>query len=142
MKISRIYIKNDHQRGYVKEVHFQQGVGILENKRPKSTHRQVAIFTEEGRRTVENLQIHGLCTKRFHENITIEDLDLKDLKIGNTLSIGKSLLEITEVGKRCFPDCNLLKDKNPCPLTKGVAYGKVLTDGKIHVDDEVLFHFL
>ncbi len=140
MKISRIYIKNDHQRSYVKEAHFQQGVGILENKRFKSTHRQVAIFTEEGRRAVENLQTHGLCTKRFHENITIEDLDLKDLKVGNILSIGKSLLEVTEVGKRCFPDCNLRKDKSPCPLTKGVIYAKVLTDGAIYVGDIVEKH--
>lgn len=138
MKILRIYIKSDTKKEYVSKATLKEGLGILENKKPKNGDRQVAIFSQEGRLAIENLEIHGLCSKRFHENVTIKDLHIQDIQVGSILKIGESILEVTEVGKRCFPECNLFQDQSPCPLTQGVIYAKVQKGGSIQVGDQVI----
>lgn len=138
MEISRIYIKGGTKKEYISKATLKEGLGIIDNKKPKNKDREIAIFSQEGRFAIENLETHGLCSKRFHENITIKDLHIQDIQVGSILKIGESILEITEVGKRCFPECNLFQDQSPCPLTQGVIYGRVQKGGSIQVGDQVI----
>jgi len=135
MKISRIYLKNTENKGYVENAILQVDLGIVGNTRTLKMDRQVSIFSEEDRKNLEELEVHGLCTLRFHEDITIKNLIFADIIIGNKLELGNLILEITEIGKRCFSECSLFKEKKPCPLTKGIIYAKVISGGEIRIGD-------
>ncbi len=138
MRISRIYIKGKNKQKFVKAADLNEDIGIIGNDIPKKDHRQIAIFSEEGRREIEKLETQGLCTKRFQENITIQDLKVQDVVIGDKFTIGEIVLEITELGKKCYNDCPLIKAKSPCPLTKGVIYARVLSGGSINIEDIII----
>lgn len=137
MRISRIYIKGNNRQNFVKGASLTEEKGIIGNSLPKKPHRQIAIFSEEGRREIENLETQGLCTKRFQENITIQDLNIGDIVIGDIFTIGEVVIEITEVGKNCFKDCPFIMTKKPCPLSKGVIYARTLSSGSINIGDIV-----
>lgn len=65
----------------------------------------------------------GLCLKRFHADYIVEGLGR--YRIGDVYNIEETRFEITSVGKRCFPECALLKRTGrKCPLAEGVAFGK------------------
>lgn len=138
MEISRIYIRGNNMQKFVENVMLRKGIGIIGNIFPKEAQRQISIFSEEGRREIENLETQGLCTKRFQENITIQYLKIQDVVIGDKFIIGEIVLEITEVGKECFKNCKLIKAKKACPLLKGVIYAKVLVGGGMKLGDIVI----
>lgn len=54
---------------------LEEGVGILGQVQGKED-RQVSVLPGEVRQALENMEEHGLCTQRFQENITIDQLDL------------------------------------------------------------------
>src|SRR5690554_5604790 len=99
MRISRIYIRNDNSLHLVNSVFLLEGIGIKDNSPSKDEDKQISIFSEEGRKEIDNLVEHGLCTKKFQEDITIEDLIISDLSPGEKLVMGKVVIEITMVGK-------------------------------------------
>lgn len=71
----------------------------------------------------ENKDAHYLCSMRFKADYVIE---LKGKKIGDCISIDKGIVEITQMGKRCFEECEFIKkSKVPCPLANGVAFAKI-----------------
>ena len=67
----------------------------------------------------------GLCLGRFHADIIVEGL--RDMAIGDTIETKGKQYEISKVGKKCFPECELLKESGKkCLLADGVAFGKLL----------------
>ena len=67
----------------------------------------------------------GLCLGRFHADIIVEGLHGK--KAGDTVETEGKKYEISKVGKKCFPECELLKESGKkCPLADGVAFGKTV----------------
>ncbi|HHT51002.1 MAG TPA: hypothetical protein GXZ78_05990 [Eubacteriaceae bacterium] len=138
MRISRIYIRNDNSLHLVNSVFLLEGIGIKDNSPSKDEDKQISIFSEEGRKEIDNLVEHGLCTKKFQEDITIEDLIISDLSPGEKLVMGKVVIEITMVGKRCYGDCPLISTKSFCPLRRGIVFGKVLEGGQIETGNIVI----
>ncbi len=99
--------------------------------------RQVSIFTEEGWKEIRDKELKGLCINKFYENIRVKDLNLDNISEDSTLVIGEALLKITEMGKTCFPECNIVKEKKNCPLHKEVVFAKVLKGGEIKIGDKL-----
>lgn len=123
----------------VKEGIIEINKGLVGDAYSNSGERQISFFSEEGRNTIEKGNVKGLCTSRFYENITIKNLSLKNIKVGSLIKIGDSVLEISQVGKRCFPNCNLLKTDNFCPLRKDVIFAKVIKGGIIKNGDKIVY---
>lgn len=70
----------------------------------------------------------ALCIKKWHADLEASLTDPEGNPIiseGCIIEAAGEAIEITKVGKRCFPECELLKETGmPCPLAKGVAFGK------------------
>lgn len=99
--------------------------------------RQVVLFDASSRRTIdEGLGEQGVCYPRFRENLLIEGLNARRLAPGLRLVIGPVVLEVTEAGKRCFPECALPRDE--CHIRVGVAFCRVIRGGAIQVGDDVV----
>jgi len=138
LEISRIYLKNDDGvKAYVDTAILDVNVGIIGNP-PKNSARQVSIFSEEGRVKLEEIDNKSLCSLKFHENLTIKNLDITDFMIGDKIKFGDSVLKITELGKACFNDCFLFRVGNPCPLSKGVIFANVILGGEIRVGEKMI----
>lgn len=65
----------------------------------------------------------GLCLGRFHADLVVEDL--ANCSAGDVVEARGKKYEIAKVGKRCFPECELLAELGTkCPLATGVGFGK------------------
>jgi MOSC domain-containing protein YiiM len=77
----------------------------------------------------------------FGENLTTEDLDLRALKIGDRLSIGTLLLEISAPRTPCFKLAVKMGDtsmvKKFARAARPGAYARVLQEGSIAAGDNV-----
>ena len=141
-KVSKIYIckEKGSPREALESAILEEEIGLVGDcySGLGDKNRQVTILLSKDKKDIEeNYKDRGICSKRFHENILIDNLILEDLSIGTKLKVGKSSLEITSIGKRCFSECELVKEQNICPLKRGAIFAKVIESGKIKVNDFV-----
>lgn len=115
---------------------FKKSYGLVGDKHSSPGNRQVTMFAAEGRHRINTIEADGLCVNRFYENLTIKDLDASKLSIGQELIIGAATFQITEIGKRCFPECNIVKKLEICSLKQGVIFAKVTLGGTVRVGDK------
>lgn len=139
MIVRSIFIKREEKdkRDNLQEVYLEKDIGLLGDIRSKGGDRQVSLLSYSNRNLIDNKNLKGLCTNRFHENITVEGLNTEELKVGQLLKIGESLQEISKIGKGCFDECSLFKSGNKCPLSSGVVFTRVLESGKVLVGDNI-----
>ena len=136
-EVVAIYIQTRKRGSYelIPEGIFEKDKGLLGDVHSTGGRRQVSIFSTEGRKEILSLNIKGLCAKRFHENIRVKNLDTSNLTIGSKIVIGETIQEITEIGKRCFPECKIVKEGKNCALSTQVIFTKVIKGGKVKIGD-------
>ena len=85
---------------------------------------EISFIDAEVKRWLENeAPDDGLCIKRFKPDFTVENL--RSFEEGEAVEIDGERYLITKKGKRCFPDCDLLKRTgHTCPLASGAAFGE------------------
>ena len=99
----------------------------------KNPNRPVSLISLAARQTVDRATERGLCYKKFVADIT---MDCEKMPPSNALLISSDLvLQILPERKRCWPECELLKKKLPCPLIEGVRYAWVEKPGKLCCGD-------
>lgn len=123
----------------IEEGFFKANYGLIGDKHSSPGDKQVTMFTAEGRNRINSLETDGLCVNRFYENLTIKDLDTSKLSIGQKLIIGSVIFQITGLGKRCFPECNIAKRSEECFLKHGVVFVKVIREGTVRVGDKLRY---
>lgn len=136
-EVVAIYIQDRKGKPYrpIPQGIFEKDKGLLGDIHSTGGSRQVSIFSTEGREEILSLNTKGLCAKKFHENIRVKNLDISNLTIGSKIFIGETIQEITEIGKRCFPECNIVKEGKTCALSTQVIFTKVVKGGKIKTGD-------
>lgn len=97
---------------------------------------EVILLPYDCREKINNSLENGLCFNRFIETISIDFNDYV-LGIGEILKIGTAKFKVVSKGKRCFPECELLKPKKICCLAKETIYLDVIQNGEIKVNDKV-----
>lgn len=138
MKVVALKIKHENNNiQLIDEAYFKKDKGILGDSHALGGDRQISILNADTRSKIDNEIISGLCTIRFHENITVEGLELDKLFPGQQLSIGDAIIEISSMGKRCFEDCTVYKEKKGCSLSVDVIFGKVLESGMVILEDKI-----
>jgi len=139
MQVKALFIKRkkDGNIERIKEGYLVMDYGLSGDINGVGGDRQVSIATEKVRTYMEKGDLKGICSHRFYENISIEGLEIEKLHIGQRIIIGETVQEITSIGKRCFPECNLLISNNPCPLFKEVLFTRVIKEGPIKTGDKV-----
>ncbi|GFN35285.1 hypothetical protein [Tepidimicrobium xylanilyticum] len=138
MKVLSLFIKRK-KGGKVEKIEegqLKEGHGLVSNVNGGGS-REISIATLRVRKYLEDKSLKGICSYRFYENITIGGLNVEELKLGQRIIIGDTILEITSIGKKCFPECNLFISNNLCPLTKDVLFTKIIRGGFIKIGDRV-----
>ena len=76
----------------------------------------------------------------FAENITTVGLDLTSLSVGSRISLGESVLEISQIGKECHSRCAIFQQAGDCVMPKEGIFAKVIVGGLIRIGDTILVH--
>ena len=101
-------------------------------------HRQLSLLDVS---SIDKMRGQGykLNFGDFAENITTEGLDnLFQLPVGKKLRInGEILLEITQIGKKCHHDCEIMQTIGDCVMPREGVFAKVLKGGEIKAGDKI-----
>ncbi len=117
---------------------FVSAFGLEGDIRSGKGYRQVSLLSLESKLAINKLEKKGFCMKRFSENITTEAMDLTFLKVGMKLQIGRSIQEVTQVGKKCHEGCPLKQDQTQCVMSSIGIFTKVLVTGNVKVNDAIV----
>jgi len=136
IKISAIYIKpsQEETRTSVTEGLFRENYGLEGDCNSGPGDRQVCFLRREERQAVNADTRTGLCYRKFLETIQLEGVSEDILVSGSKFQAGTAVFEVSHVGKRCFPECEIVQAGEDCPLKKS-GYLKVLKSGRIKIGD-------
>lgn len=120
------------------EGNFIKNFGLEGDAHGGNWHRQVSLLSNESVKKMRELGVEGICTGRFAENITTEGIELCRLSVGAKLKIGKSIHEVTQIGKECHQGCAIKHQVGQCIMPKQGIFTRVLKGGKVTCNDEII----
>lgn len=129
--------KKGTKKHNVKSATLKSDFGILGDAHAGEKLRQVSLLARE---SIEKMKAKGLAVGPgdFAENITTQDIDLLNLKIGIKLRLAQDIiLEITQIGKVCHSKCNIYYQAGDCVMPKEGIFARVLKGGTVKVGDKV-----
>ncbi len=99
-------------------------------------HRQVSLLALE---SIAKMQAQGLKVRpgSFAENLTTSGLVLHTLPVGTRMTVGTTLVEVTQIGKECHDHCAIYKLAGDCVMPREGIFVKVLEGGEIRVGDTI-----
>ena len=111
--------------------------GIIGDAHAGNWHRQISLLAQE---SVEKMLSLGLDLSAgdFAENIVTSGIILNTLPIGTKLSIGDTILEITQIGKECHNDCEIKRLVGKCVMPTEGIFAIVIKEGRIQKDDIII----
>ncbi|WP_040212350.1 MOSC domain-containing protein [Clostridium polynesiense] len=125
-------VKKPIEKGY-----FQADHGLIGDAHAGKWHRQVSLLGKESIDKMTALGIKGLCTGKFAENLTTEGLELYKLPVGTKMSIGETIMEVTQIGKECHGGCEIRTLVGDCVMPREGIFTKVIQGGYIKAGDEI-----
>jgi len=111
--------------------------GVVGDAHAGDWHRQVSLLAEE---SVDKLRdrMPGLSAGVFAENILTRGLCLYELPIGTIMRVGKSVLEVTQIGKDCHnAGCAIKRQTGDCVMPREGIFAIVLEEGSIEPGDKI-----
>lgn len=121
----------------IKEGLFIENFGLEGDAHGGKWHRQVSLLGIESFRKMKELGIEGLGHGDFAENITTEGIVLYKLPVGTRLKIGKTIQEVTQIGKECHAGCEISKQVGKCIMPKEGIFTKVIKGGIVKPGDTI-----
>lgn len=121
----------------IKEGLFVEAHGLKDDAHSGPWHRQVSLLGIESFEKMKAEGLEGLEPGVFAENITTEGLILYELPIGTKLSIGETIHEVTQIGKKCHTGCEISQKVGKCVMPKEGIFTKVLKGGVIREGDTI-----
>lgn len=120
----------------VDQVELREKHGIVGDAHAGDWHRQVSLLALE---SIDKMRAMGLdvTTGDFAENITTQGIVLPTLPIGTRLTIGDTLLEVTQIGKECHNRCAIYHQAGDCVMPKEGIFAAVLRCGNIQAGDMI-----
>ena len=129
--------KKGERKTPVASVELRQDHGIVGDAHAGDWHRQVSLLAHE---SIEKMQRMGLDVDSgdFAENITTSGIELFTLPVGTRLTLGETLLEVTQIGKECHTRCAIFYQAGDCVMPKEGIFTRVLVGGMVKPGDEVV----
>lgn len=124
--------KTQVEKGY-----FEVDQGLVGDAHAGDWHRQVSLLGIESFAKVKAMGITNLEFGSFAENITTEGIVLYELPIGTRLAIGETVMEVTQIGKKCHTGCAIKQTTGDCVMPREGIFAKVITPGWIKPGDEI-----
>lgn len=116
---------------------FEVGFGIVGDAHAGDWHRQVSLLALESIEPMRGKSNLELPPGIFAENITTEGVVLTKALIGQRLTIGEVILEITQIGKVCHNDCDIKKQVGDCVMPREGIFAKVIQGGLVKTGDDI-----
>ncbi len=115
---------------------LKPGHGIVGDGHAGKWHRQVSLLAME---SIEKMRGKGLAVGPgdFAENVTTSGIDLPVLPVGTRLSLGGTVVEVTQIGKKCHSRCEIYRQAGDCVMPKEGIFVKVISGGVIRDGDPV-----
>jgi len=115
------------------------GHGIDGDAHAGPGHRQISLLAAED---IANVHAQGIDIQPgvFAENIATSGIDLTAVRIGDRLTVGDCLLEITQIGKECHDHCAIFERVGECIMQNQGFFAVVIQGGNINVGDEIVIH--
>jgi MOSC domain-containing protein YiiM len=100
-------------------------------------HRQVSLLSVS---SINKMRERGLDVDKgdFAENLTVDGIDVWTLPVGTQFTIGKALLEVTQIGKECHTRCAIYYQAGDCVMPREGIFARVLEPGPVAVGDELV----
>ena len=99
-------------------------------------HRQVSLIASEDIETMKD-RLPDLGPGSFAENITTEGFDLSALVIGDRVSVGGCLLEVSQIGKECHTKCEVFHKTGDCIMPQKGIFCRVIKGGTVGSGDAI-----
>jgi MOSC domain-containing protein YiiM len=99
-------------------------------------HRQVSLIASEDIETMKD-RLPDLGPGSFAENITTEGFDLSALVIGDRVSVGGCLLEVSQIGKECHTKCEVFHKTGDCIMPQKGIFCRVIKGGTVRSGDAI-----
>lgn len=121
----------------VNEANFIEEFGIEGDAHAGKWHRQVSLLAFE---KIDNFRNKGgnVDFGAFGENLVVDGIELHKLAVGQRLTVGEILLEVTQIGKECHDKCAIYYQVGECIMPKNGIFTRVLKGGKVKVGDECI----
>lgn len=136
-----VAVCSSDQKGVTKtsigQGYLKVGFGLAGDAHGGDWHRQISLLAIE---SVEKMRAMGLPDLKpgdFAENITTEGLELHSLPVGTRIKIGETLLEVTQIGKKCHQGCEIFKKVGKCIMPTEGIFTKIITGGWIKEGDKI-----
>ena len=129
-------VKKGTKKEEVKEIELVEDFGLKGDAHGGKWHRQVSLLAKE---EIDSFNKKGgkVVYGDFGENLVTEGIDLASLSVGDKVIIGETLIEITQLGKKCHDKCEIFYSVGECIMpTKGI-FGKVLKGGDISLGEKI-----
>ncbi len=134
-----VAVCSSKKRGPKKEVDsalLREDWGIVGDVHSGSA-RQVSLLTR-GSITKMRRKGFSLPSGCFGENLVIEGLSFKRLRIGTRIKVGSEVvLEVTEIGKACANPCAIFRRFGTCVMPKEGVFVTVVKGGMVRKNDAV-----
>ena len=119
----------------VEEANFIEEFGIEGDAHAGKWHRQVSLLAFE---KIDEFRNKGgnVDFGAFGENLVVDGIELNKLPIGQRLTVGEVLLEVTQIGKECHDKCAIYYQVGECIMPKNGIFTKVIKGGRVKVGDE------
>lgn len=112
--------------------------GLKDDAHAGKWHRQVSLLAYESfSKFSDEIKIE-LKYGVFGENLLIGGIEnLSKIKIGTIIQINESILEVTQIGKKCHHGCEIRDIVGRCIMPVEGIFTKVIKGGIIKVGDKV-----
>lgn len=124
------------QKHPVESVSLKKNFGIIDDAHAGNWHRQISFLSKE---SIDEFNKKGaeVTPGAFGENIIVEGIDLKNIKVGDLLKSGDVIFEITQLGKQCHDRCAIYYKMGDCIMPRLGVFARVLLDGELHLNDTI-----
>lgn len=129
--------RKGEQKHPVPRIELKLRHGIVGDAHAGNWHRQISLLAEESVDTMRPNCPVALTPGVFAENINTTGVDLRHLPVGTHLRIGKTEVEVTQIGKECHNDCAIKKAVGRCVMPTEGIFAVVVREGTVQAGDEI-----
>ena len=137
IKKIKIFAEKNLPPQIVQKAEFFVDCGLKGDRFAKGGEKQLTAIDIQSLEWMQSTVEKGLCFARYKANLEIENMDLSLLKNGDKLVCGEVKLQISDVCKECFSECELAQKNKPCMLRYHAKYLKVFQGGTVQINDEI-----
>ncbi|MBR6479185.1 MAG: hypothetical protein IKT04_01625 [Clostridia bacterium] len=136
MRIESLRLKTGSEEQKKTSLDLEKGKGVKGDVKAQGGDRQLCLADERSYNEYKEAG-KGLCVDRFMPNITTSGLNYSLLRRGDKFSINGIVIEITDTEKKCFPECEFVRNGETCLIKKNCAFAKILESGTVETGDEI-----